>query len=349
MPNEHKLYMQGAHGINHWSIHSEGSTIHIQANGQIFYEDVETNQSGRSIDEQVKLRVDARVRGKLDQGFKRSIEEAKRGITNQLGLASPMLATPLKNVRNPDYDLMWVQPKLDGHRCLIGNNGAYSRRGKPIDTIPGIVDSLNKILDGNNFTLDGELYHHGTSLQTISSWAKRYQVNTDLLEFHVYDLIPHHDPKMEYGARKALLDLLALDFGPRVKLVETIGYEESWGTLGHWVRERERGYEGAILRHDKGLYGIGKRSKDLIKVKQRHDAEYKCLDVIPSREGWGVLVLETNDRTFKTLAPGPVYQKIKTLRQKEKYIGKHVTCEYADLTDDGIPFHCVAIRWREDL
>jgi len=341
--------MKGAHGTNVWAIYSIGDMIHIEANGQVFQEQVELNQSGRNIAQQVELRVNARVRGKLDQGFKRSIEEANKGITNQLGLASPMLATPLKNLRNIDYDNMWVQPKLDGHRCLIGNDGAYSRRGKPIETIPAIVNSLQIILEDNDFTLDGELYHHGTSLQTISSWAKRYQSNTDLLEFHVYDLIPHLDEKMEYGERKALLDLLSLNFGPRVKLVETLPYDHDYGTLGYWARARERGYEGAILRHDKGLYGVGKRSKDLIKVKQRHDAEYECLDVIPSREGWGVLVLSTGNKEFKTLAPGPVHQKIKTLRQKEDYIGKHVTCEYADLTDDGVPFHCVAIRWREDI
>jgi len=343
--------MKGAHGINHWAIHSEDNTLYIHANGQVFKEEVELNQSGRNIAQQVKLRLDARVRGKLDQGFKHSIEEAKQGITNQLGLASPMLATPLKNLRNLNFKDMWIQPKLDGHRCLIGSDGAYSRRGKPINLITEIIEEANYAMANwyEDFTLDGELYYHGTSLQTISSWAKRRQKSTDLLEYHVYDIIPHNRDSMTFGARSEMLEEISHSFGARLRLVETVPYDKELGTMGHWAEMRDRGFEGAIMRSDKGLYEIGKRSKDLIKIKQRHDAEYECIDIIPSREGWGILILSTGINEFKTLAPGSVYEKIEALNQKEKYIGKHVTCEYADLTDDGIPFHCVATRWREDL
>jgi len=31
--------MKGAHGINHWAIHSEDNTLYIHANGQVFKEE----------------------------------------------------------------------------------------------------------------------------------------------------------------------------------------------------------------------------------------------------------------------------------------------------------------------
>jgi hypothetical protein len=60
--------------------------------------------------------------------------------------------------------------------------------------------------------------------------------------------------------------------------------------------------------------------------------------------------LETKEgKPFKTFAPGTYSDKERALVYKERIIGKYVTCEYADLTKEGIPFHCVAIRWRYDI
>lgn len=349
MENEHELYMKGASGINTWKIYSKEDTIYIHANGQYYKEKVGLNLSGRNLAQQIELRVRARVRGKLDQGFKYSIEEAKKGITNQLGFASPMLAMSFKNVLTKKFDSNWyAQPKLDGHRCLINNKGAYSRRGKPIETIPEIVDNL---FVPKGITFDGELYHHGTSLQTIGSWAKRRQPNTQLLEYHIYDIIDEEDQYRAYRERMMILSYLfdtAID-NPRIIKVETKVCENKPG-IEYCLDYRAEGYEGAILRHKNGVYKIGRRSNDLIKVKVREDKDYKCIDIIPSREGWGILVLENEDsRAFKTMAPGTVIEKIKILDQRNSYIGKYVTCEYADMTDDNIPFHCVAIRWRSDI
>ena len=339
------LYKKGAHGINVWSIESKGNVIHIYGNGSEYTEEIKEGKAGRSIAEQVELRMNARIRGKLDDGFKESKEEAMNGeITNQLGLVNPMLATPLKNTRIHKTANYFIQPKLDGHRCLINSNGAYSRRGKPIETITEIVDSLNL---PDNVTLDGELYLHGEPLQTIASWAKRRQANTAKLEYHVYDIIVHDDLDMTFEDRHNYL----LEFeGYNVVHVDTKFYRREKQIIDYWKEFREQGYEGGILRLANSKYTIGGRSKHLIKIKSRMDEEFECMDVIPSREGWGILVLKTKEgRLFKTLAPGPVYQKIKTLEESHKYIGKHVTCEYPDKTMDGIPFHCVAIRWREDI
>jgi DNA ligase-1 len=212
-----------------------------------------------------------------------------------------------------------------------------------IDTIPEILKSLNIPTD---ITLDGELYCHGVPLQTISSWAKRRQKDTLNLKFCIYDIII---PGLTFEERHAELKKMIPE-NEFVKLVDTVKYDPTVSVKDHWFKYRSAGYEGAIVRPNDGLYEIGIRSKKLIKVKMREDAEFKCIDIIPSREGLGILVLETKEgKYFKTLAPGTVDQKIRTLANKEKFIGRSVTCEYAELTEEGIPFHCVATGWRNDL
>ena len=340
---ETTLYGKGVHGTNVWKIWAEDNVIKIHANGAIYEEVVMRGLASRSLDEQVELRVNARIRSKLDGGFKRTKEELKGEITNQLGLVAPMLATPLKNVRNVKFEDCFVQPKLDGHRCLINSDGAYSRRGKVIETIPEVLSSLD-IPEG--ITLDGELYCHGVPLQTIASWAKRRQRDTLRLKFHVYDIIGTGEK-----FSKRYEDLIKIvKQNEFVELVETTHFNPEQEVYDYYRHYRDSGYEGAILRPEDGGYEIGKRSKKLIKVKMRYDGEYLCKDIIPSRDGWGIAVLMTPEgREFKTLCPGDVHTKKKTLDQKNDFIGRHLTCEYAELSLDKVPQHCVAIRWREDI
>ena len=337
------LFGNGASGaVKEWRIWAIGNKIHIEANGMVYMETIEEGKAGRSIDEQVQLRINARVRGKLDSGFKKTKEELGKTNTNQLGLAMPMLATPMANVTF-DKNNSYIQPKLDGHRCLINEDGAYSRRGKVIKTIPEILKGLNIPPD---ITLDGELYCHGVPLQTISSWAKRRQKDTLNLKFCVYDIII---PGLTFEERNSILREVVKE-NEFVKLVDTVKYDPNISVEDHWFKYRSQGYEGAIVRPADGMYEIGLRSKKLVKVKMRHEAEFRCIDIEASRDGYGILVLETKEgKPFKTFAPGTYGDKVYALLNKEKFINKFVTCEYADLTKEGIPFHCVAIRWRTDI
>ena len=77
----------------------------------------------------------------------------------------PMLAYPVSN-KPIDYTKpVFMQPKLDGVRCLIqyddGKVTAYSRTGKVWKNIEHITLSLYKFFDKHpNVILDGELYNH---------------------------------------------------------------------------------------------------------------------------------------------------------------------------------------------
>ena len=86
----------------------------------------------------------------------------------------PMLAYPV-STKPIDYEeLVFVQPKFDGVRCLIqyeaekygddsyrGKVVAYSRTGKEWKNIEHILFNLEPFFQLNpNVVLDGELYNH---------------------------------------------------------------------------------------------------------------------------------------------------------------------------------------------
>jgi ATP-dependent DNA ligase len=196
------LYKVTATGaIQIWSIDCKNYSIgnigeikitYGQLNGamQQQIEKVKVNESGRNIVEQILLRVNSRINKQLDKGYCRSIEEARLSVgLNADKLLKPMLAQQMKNSK-VDYKKCFVQYKYNGHRCLIHNTGdeiiAYSRNGKPINTIKHITDNLNIPV---GMTLDGELYIHNMALQDAGSLIRKVQPGNEKLSYVVYDVI----------------------------------------------------------------------------------------------------------------------------------------------------------------
>lgn len=354
------LYRRNANSIGTWRIWNTGAIIRIahatvMGGSEVEHiEIVDAGKQGRTLAEQVASRIQSRVSRMMDRGYKSTIEEAKTSSNkNQLGLYRPMLAHPIARVANPDYRGAVVQKKLNGHRCMItrqdGELIAYSRQGKPIPSIKHILWALEpRISEG--MTIDGELYVHGVALQTLASWIKREQNDTSLLNFVAYDLIA----KESYKDRHAELSDICFAAESEAKGKVMVLPYESYVDYDSLIVRRNQvihsGFEGLMVRLDGRGYEEGKRSSSLLKVKKFDDAEYKVVDVVPSAEGWGICVCEIEPgKTFRTSAPGTKKEKEEVLVNKHKYIGKMLTVEYAELTDDGIPFHCSATGWREDV
>lgn len=376
------LYTERATGgIATYSIWHDGyGTIWIEANGSRYQEKVTKGLAGRSLADQVALRMNSRIQKKLDSGFKRSIDEISGFKTNKLGLAMPMLAKPYEKVNKiqEKYDgQAIVQMKYDGHRCLStvvnGEVVMYSRQGKIIDTLPEIKDTIRKMGLQEGEYLDGELYVHGMPLQKISSLVKKRQKESQWIMYIVYDIFTTEDEMVRnyanvprsYGrdstngirltVLKNLFANLRVFFplAPGVILAQSINRSitDEPGLIEYHNLATERGYEGLILRNEAGIYVPGKRSDDLSKVKRRQDAEFEIVGIEGNRDGWAIMTVrnDTNGATFDVLAPGSVSEKKKITKQKENYIGKMVTCAFPGRTVDDIPFHCVAIRIREDV
>ena len=173
------------------------------------FEDVAEGLASRTLVEQVHSRAESRINKKIDSGYCRTFEEADtKPRTNSLGYKKPMLAAKYASVNNIDENNLWYQYKYDGNRMPVinenGMNTPYSRQGKLIETIPEITEG---IVMPEGTTIDGEIYCHGQSLQTIVSWVKRRQENSLKLRYHVYDIM------MDAPYEERLSILMQMDFG----------------------------------------------------------------------------------------------------------------------------------------
>jgi DNA ligase 1 len=351
MKNHKKLYKLDHRGqMRYWEIHSDGTSIEIEYGiigmDPIYSsEDVSFGLAGRTPEEQIKLRIDSRASRKIAAGYKETEAEAlgTHG-QNELGLLKPMLASKFENAKHLRYDLTYVQPKLDGHRCLITNDcgeiKAYSRNGKIIDSIDHILDGIVGLRDGE--TIDGELYHHGSSLQTISSWVKRKQENTKLIKFICYDVILDCDYADRFPIIKSIEAL-----SNSIEVIDTDFVYGYFDTKPLFRAAVDKGYEGLILRPSGFCYEVGKRSKGLIKVKGWVDEELPILSVAGSKDGHAIFTLEKNGKKFTVLSHGNHAEKRMNLEKKNDLVGRMVQIKYANLTKDGVPFHPIAVMWRD--
>ena len=151
-----------------------------------------------------------------------------------------MLAYPVSN-KPIDYSKpVFIQPKLDGVRCLIQydkKNGvvAYSRTGKEWKNINHILEELMPFFCKRDFAnanviLDGELYNHDfrDDFEQIISMVRKTKPDTearaksrDNVQFHCYDIV---NKRMKFSTRdKWLAGNLPESYC--VKLVNTLIYQ----------------------------------------------------------------------------------------------------------------------------
>ena len=194
-------------------------------------------------------------------------------------MQKPMLAHKFDNSR-VDWSLpVYIQPKLDGVRCLFTKQGAFSRTGKQFKNLAHIELALIPFFKQNpDVILDGELYNHKlkNDFEKIISLVRKQKPTADdrlnaqhLVQFHVYDYFDgvkydSYKTRMHQLVNTAIYDV-QIKYVPAY-LVDSYNYARKMH-----ADFLEKGYEGSIIRLD-GLYKHG-RSYDLMKFKDFSDAE----------------------------------------------------------------------------
>ena len=75
-------------------------------------------------------------------------------------IKKPMLAHKFDDIRVDWSEPVYIQPKLDGVRCLFTKDGAYSRTGKQFKNVAHIEEDLEDFFKQYPDTIiDGELYN----------------------------------------------------------------------------------------------------------------------------------------------------------------------------------------------
>ena len=300
--------------------------------------------------EQAVLEAKSKWRKQLDRGY--SVERPAEGArpTNTLGLLKPMLATPFEKIKPEtiDWDNAYVQPKLDGHRAMFKDGVLYSRQGKEIK-LPHVVEAIKEAgLD--HLHLDGEIYWHGKTLQEIGSLIKRPREESEGLEYWMYDVVSDQPYELR-------IELLKCPSESPIKAVLMYKITTEQVMREFHTEFKELGYEGTILRHGITGYEDDKRSRNLIKVKDYDEAEFKIvsgkLGVPYQSEGVEyqccVYVCECEGGTFDVTAPGTMQEKDAAWRNLDDAVGRMLTVKFWNFSKDRVPQQPVALRIREDV
>jgi DNA ligase-1 len=262
-------------------------------------------------------------------------------------MIKPMLAHKFDNSRVDWSKPVYIQPKLDGVRCLLTKDGGFSRTGKKFMNLAHIELALIPFFKKYpDLVLDGELYNHKLKhdFEKIISLVRKQKPTADdrrdaqhLVQFHVYDYIDGiydtYKNRMQTLVVSDIYDA-QIKYVP-AKLVDSYNYARDLHAT--YLSE---GYEGSIIRLD-GLYKHG-RSYDLMKFKDFSDDEATIIGYElgkGKRTGTlGKFIMLDDEGVEFGCPPGKGYSYkdlAKMLKDVQSYIGKRATFTYFQRTQAG--------------
>ncbi len=204
-------------------------------------------------------------------------KEVKEIATN---IPRPMLAHDgRKRLDKLPVEKFWVQPKLDGYRCLGSQTELYTRKRKLMTgKIPHLLPYMQeyfKILDAAY--LDGEAFSNEIDFNTLQSILnKKPEKMTDedrekakTIKFNMFDYIPNNPNDDRMSKINSLKD------NEYVKIVkaEIIHIDNVQTKHDEYVSQ---GHEGLIIRIPYAPYE-NKRSYNLLKYKVFDDEEAEII------------------------------------------------------------------------
>jgi DNA ligase-1 len=365
-----KLYTKDSTGkIRVWWIVQDGKYYHTCSGihgGQIV-ESKPVVAEGKNLgqanattpEQQATKEALAKYKKQREAGYHDNLEDAGKSVYFE-----PMLAHKyLEHKEKIDWTHgVWISPKLDGVRCIMTKDGAFSRTGKPYISFPHIARELKPLFDQcPGLVLDGEIYTHklNKDFNKIISLAKKMKPTTEelaesekYLQYWVFD-IPSDCSKFSSRTQNlaGLINEWTIVKGwkyvklcPHTQITSPKMIEEY---LEQFITE---GYEGIMINMPDGLYEH-KRSTALLKYKLFVDDEFEIVDItegIGNRSGmFGRAVLKNHNKgCFEDNARGTVEFYTQLLRDRLKLKGKMATVRYQNLTPDGVPRFPVIVAIR---
>ena len=253
------------------------------------------------------------------------------------------------NEDKADYPA-FIQPKLDGVRCLFTAKGAFSRANNQFMNVEHIEQALKPFFAKNpTAILDGELYNHGLKddFEKIISLVKKRKPTKDdrleaaeLVEYHIYDVasmkIATYTTRLNY-----INSISNFQWNHILRRVDThvaLSFDEAVNM--HKVNLK-LGYEGSMYRTPSGKYK-GTRSWDLMKFKDFHDTEATIVGYEigkGKRQGTlGKFIMQDDEGIQFGCPPGKGYDYkdlANMLDNINDYMGQRATFTYFQRTQAG--------------
>jgi len=263
----------------------------------------------------------------------------------------PMLAHKY-NPDKADYPA-YIQPKLDGVRCVFTKDGAYSRTGKEFKNVDHIKKDLKAVFNRYpNIILDGELYNHGLKddFEKIISLVRKTKPTQEhrdeaeqLVQYHMYDIAsyPHATYEWRMHFINTLTDSAMVRTSKCLRIIKTEVALDYDNALHKHEKYLKQGYEGSIYRSMTGQYK-NTRSWDLMKFKDFEDSEATIVGYEAGkgkRTGTiGKFIMQDDEGVEFGCPPGKGYDYkdlAGMLDNIHDYIGQRATFTYFQRTQAG--------------
>lgn len=280
----------------------------------------------------------------------------------------PMLADKLQAKERhfqPDKELWYVQPKLDGVRCMArlinGEVHLLSRTGKALAHLQHVKQALLSILTEPDTILDGELYTdslcvNGDKLAANERFDKISGACRPVrgepapyeqqIQYHVFDVV-RDEPQQQRLEWLKGLDSLG---SSTVVVVETHPVATRADVDSWQARFLHQGYEGVILRRGSARYEH-RRSVSLLKYKQFDDAEFLIVgasDAGGTEQGCVIWRCQTEQGSLFDVRPrGSFQQRQRLFQKRDRLLGKLLTVRYQGVSSDGVPRFPVGVAIRD--
>ena len=262
-----------------------------------------------------------------------------------------MLAHKFDEARVDWNELVFMQPKLDGVRCLFTKHGAFSRTGKKFMNIDHIERDLKDFFNENpDMVLDGELYNHELKhdFEKIISLVRKQKPTVEdridaekMIQYHVYDYVDGKDDV--FAVRDTTLNKMIGKVQNRsnsIKVISTYLVNSMKHAKSNHEKFLKEGYEGSILRLNRQYEQ--KRSFGLMKFKDFSDKEATIIDYVPGkgkRQGTiGKFIMIDSEGIKFGCPPGKGFKHKHLawmLANVDLFIGKTATFTYFQRTKAG--------------
>ena len=297
------------------------------------------------IDKDLKIRTGAKV---INKAFPNLIPEFNVALAQNY---EPKLASFGENVTEKWY----ASRKLDGVRCLAivdvqGNCRLYSRMGKEFTTLNKVKSAIeatgiiNTVFDGEICILDKD---GNEDFQSVMKEIRRKDHQIENPMFMMFDML-HIS---QFNSKKST-DTLGTRLHKLRSFIESLENKNTLRYLDQAVITDERhfdkwaqmagdnNWEGFMLRKDVGYEG--KRSKNLLKVKTFHDAEYEVVDcdvapmsvVRDGKEAQEVMLAQVyiEHKGYRVKVGSGFSQEQRIKYMTEDIVGKTITVQYFEET-----------------
>lgn len=256
----------------------------------------------------------------------------------------------------------YVQPKLDGIRCLSylkkGKIENQSRKFKSFYHLEHINSELEMLFESYpGIIFDGELYNHSITFNQIAGTVKKEKIKEEdqskleLIQYHIYDSFLGSNLSEPFKDRWKRLETLFQNSNFQyLVLVNTKICENIETCLRFHEEVTKEKYEGVMLRNQMSAYEPN-RTRHLQKYKTFIDDEF-CIVGYKQGDGndlgcvvWKVV--NKNGKEFDVRPAATQEERKEMYKNGKEYVGKMLTVKYQELSEYGIPRFPVGVGIRD--